>query len=329
MFTVKAGLFVALEAVTAWFVVAWAVLAWRARRAGPAGQDRGPWHHAVADFVLAPWRELSPRSAVTAGYHAGVGFVFAFFDTLGIGNFAPTTSAFKLRGSVPDEKIPGTLNVGYALPTVAQAFIYISIVEVDPWTLVLMIAAAVLGAWLGAGIVARWPRRNIQIGMGFALLFAAALMVMKQFKVGPPEGESLALEGPLLLAGLVGNFALGALMTLGIGLYGPCLILVSLLGMNPKAAFPIMMGSCAFLMPVAGIRFVRAGSYSPGAALALTVAGTPAVLLAAFIVKEMSLEVVRWLVVVVVVVTAAMMLRSAFAGQKAPAKAVTPDVPPS
>jgi uncharacterized membrane protein YfcA len=299
----KIALFVALGAVTVWFVWAWARFAWKARATTFQGQTHHTWYHAL------------------------VGFVFAFFDTLGIGNFAPTTSAFKLRGSVPDEKIPGTLNIGYALPTIAQAFIYISIVEVDAWTLVLMIVASILGAWLGAGFVARWPRRTIQIGMGFALIVAATLMLLKQLNIGPPGGDTLALTGLNLGLGLVGNFILGALMTLGIGLYGPCLILVSLLGMNPKAAFPIMMGSCAFLMPIGGIRFVRAGSYSLGAALILTVAGIPAVLIAAYIVKEMPLDAVRWLVVVVVLITAGMMLRSAFLAPKAPAKAVTPESP--
>src|SRR5262249_37754841 len=104
-----------------------------------------------------------------------VGFVTNFFDTLGIGSFAPTTSAFKFWRRVPDEKIPGTLNVGHCLPTLAEAFIFVAIIQVDKQTLILMIAAAVVGAWLGAGIVAGWPRRKVQIGMGFALLVAAIL----------------------------------------------------------------------------------------------------------------------------------------------------------
>jgi len=182
---------------------------------------------------------------------------------------------------------------------------------VDVWTLVVLIVASVAGAWLGAGVVARWSRHNVQIGMGFALLAAAALMLLAQFKLVPGGGEALELRGVLLAAGLAGNFALGALMTLGIGLYAPCLILVSLLGMNPKAAFPIMMGSCAFLMPIGGIRFIKAGSYSLSAAVIMTLSGIPAVLIAAYIVRSLPLTYVRWLVVVVVVWAAAMMLRSA------------------
>ena len=248
-------------------------------------------------------------------YHSLVGAVLCFFDTLGIGNFAPTTSAFKMRGSVPDEKIPGTLNTGYTIPTVLQAALYIQGVEVEFRTLFLMIGASILGAWLGAGVVARWPRRKIQVGMGFALLAAGTLMLLSQLDAMPGAGTAVGLGGARLAAAVAGNFVLGALMTLGIGAYAPCLILVSLLGMNPRAAFPIMMGSCAFLMPVAAIRFVRAGTYHRPASVALSIAGVPAVLVAAFLVRELTLTQVRWLVLAVALYAAAMMLRSAFRGQ--------------
>ncbi len=264
----------------------------------------------VTVWFVAAWYEESRKKAWTT-YHSLVGFVMCFLDTLGIGNFATTTSAFKFRSSVADEKIPGTLNVGYAIPTVAQAFIYITIVEVEIVTLVLMIIAAVAGAWLGAGVVSHWPRRKIQIGMGCALLAAAVLMALRAMGKVPLGEGTYELMGIKLWLGLAGNFALGALMTLGIGLYAPCLILVGLLGMVETTAFPIMMGSCAFLMPVGGIRFIRVGSYDATAAVVMTLAGLPAVLIAAYIVGSMNLNYVRWMVVVVVVYTATMMLRSA------------------
>ncbi len=282
-------LFATLAIVTGWFIVTWSRLTRRTRSEDGPSEDRQTLFHAV------------------------VAFVCRYFDTLGIGNFAPTASAFKFRRSVPDEQIPGTLNVGYAIPTIAQAFIYIAIVEVDALTLTLMIAASVVGAWLGAGLVTRWSRRTVQLGMGVALVAAAELMLMKQLNVLPTGGEALTLEGTWLAVGLAANFLLGALMTLGIGLYGPCLIVVSLLGMSPRAAFPIMMGSCAFLMPVGGMRFAREGRFDARAALTMTLSGLPSVLIAAYLVKEMPLEYVRWLVVVAVVYAAAMMLRSAWA----------------
>jgi len=240
-----------------------------------------------------------------------VGFYTNFLDTLGIGSFATTTSTFKFLRGVKDEVIPGTLNVGHFIPTVAEAFIFIAIVTVDMRTLIAMIAASVLGAWLGAGIVARWPRRTVQIGLGLALVCAAGLMLMTQLHLFPAGGERLSLEGTRLWVGMIGNFALGALMTLGIGLYAPCMILVSLLGMDPKAAFPIMMGSCAFLMPAGSVRFIKSGRYDWKAALGLTIGGVPGVLIAAFIVKSLPMTAVRWLVVVVVLYTAGMLLTSA------------------
>ena len=298
--TAKTALFVALAAVAAMHATAWVRSLRRAR-----GRDAAP-----ADAARAP-----------TPFESGIGFVTNFFDTLGIGSFAPTTSIFKLRRVVPDERIPGTLNVGHTLPTITQAFIFIAIVQVEMRTLVLLIAAAVAGAWLGAGVVATWPRRKIQVGMGVALLAAAGIFTMTNLGLLPAGGGALGLDGARLGIGLAGNFVLGALMTLGIGLYAPCMIMISLLGMNPTAAFPIMMGSCAFLMPAGSLRFLRRDSYSARAALGLTLGGIPAVLIAAFIVKSLPLTAVRWLVVFVVLYTAYAMLRSAFAARTAPAPA--------
>ena len=249
--------------------------------------------------------------------HLAIGFVTNFFDTLGIGSFATTTAMFRAWKLVPDEQIPGTLNVGHVLPTVIQAIIYTQLVEVEFKTLFLMIAAACAGAWLGAGIVAGLPRRNVQIGMGLALLGAVTIMLLQLLSLVPGGGTALALDGAKLAIGLAGNFVLGALMTLGIGLYAPCMILISMLGMNPTAAFPIMMGSCAFLMPVGSLQFVRKNRYNLRAALGLAVGGPLAVLIAAFIVESLPLLYVRWLVVIVVIYTASTMLRAAASERKA------------
>jgi uncharacterized membrane protein YfcA len=273
---------------------------------------------AVTLYYLATWfsairRPQNSDSALPSPLQAAIGFIANFFDTLGIGSFATTTTMFRFWKQVRDEVIPGTLNVGHTLPTITQAFIYIAIVEVDMTTLIALIAASVLGMWLGAGVVAKLPRNAIQIGMGIALLVAAGLTLMTIFNKSAGGGEALGLTGPLLIAGIIGNFVLGSLMSLGIGLYGPCLIMISLLGMNPKAAFPIMMGSCAFLMPTGSTQFIRKGSYNLRAALGLALGGIPAVLIAAYLVKEMNLYYVRWLVVIVVVYTAVSLLRSAMA----------------
>ena len=241
----------------------------------------------------------------------GISFIANFFDTLGIGSYATTTSMFRAWKVVRDEKIPGTLNVGYVVPTTVQAAIYITIVEVEFVTLVAIIAAAAAGAWLGAGVVAGLPRRQVQIGMGFALLGAATLMLFSLTGIGPAPGVALGVAGAKLGVAIVISAFLGALMMLGIGYYAPCLIMISLLGMNPTAAFPIMMGACAFLMPVGSMQFIRKQSYDLRAAIGLMVGGPLAVLIAAFIVKSLPLTYVRWGVVVVVVYTAIGMLQTA------------------
>ena len=272
-----------------------------------------------ASVLLAVWSWMlvHTRPARSEGdlrptlRHCGIGFITNVFDTLGVGSFATTTSLFKLWRVVRDEQIPGTLNVGHALPSVLQAYLYMTFVHVSMTTLVPMVGATIIGAWLGAQVVAGWPRRKIQIGMGIALLLAAAAMVMTQFSLFPVGGDSLGLTGIKLIVAIVGNFLLAMVMMLGIGFYAPCMVMVCLLGMNPAAAFPIMMSSCAFMMPVGSIPFIRRGSYNVKAALGLAIGGLPGVLLVAWLIKSLPLTAVRWLVIVVVTYAATMMLRSA------------------
>jgi uncharacterized membrane protein YfcA len=274
---------------------------------------------ALTLWYIARWYRLERARAQTQAAESSlpgltdgaIGFVTNFFDTLGIGAFAPTTAIFKLRGKPPDEQIPGTLNAGHALAVVTQALIFITAVTVDLTTLVGMIAAAVLGAWLGVGVVARLPRRAIQVGMGVALLISALLFLSRNLGWMPGGGDALGLHDGRLLFAIGVNFVLGALMMLGVGLYAPCLILVSLLGMNPLTAFPIMMGACAFLMPIGGARFIRVNRYSLRSALGLTLGGIPGVLAAAFLVKSLPIVWLRWLVTFVVLYAAVLMLHSA------------------
>jgi uncharacterized membrane protein YfcA len=356
---VIASLFLALGILTAAFVAGWAVLA---RRHGDT-PDRG--------------RPDAERIAV--------GFFANFFDALGIGSFATTTTYFRLRKLVRDELIPGSLNVGYALPTITQAFIGITLIAVEPWTLVLMIVTAVAGSWFGAGIVARLPRRGIQLGMGVALLIAAGFMFAKVtglmptdsvstgrqavvLRSGPmaeaaavatlPPGTSLELVDPgrewssvqvpaagqsgfvqtsavdgivlgvtgtKLALGLVGSFLLGSIMPLGIGYYAPCMVLVAMLGMNLRVAFPIMMGACAFLMPISSIKFIRAGRYSLKTTIGMAIGGVFGSALALVVVKSLPLYYVMWLVTFVIIYTGVSLLRTA-AREKA---AVAPGQAPS
>ncbi len=349
-------LFVALGILTLSFIVFWIL---EVRRA-PSTADPG-----------------SPNAERIA-----VGFFSNFFDALGIGSFATSTTYFRLRKLVRDELIPGTLNVGQCLPTITPAFIGIAIIDVDVLTLILMIITAVAGAWFGAGVVTRMPRRAIQIGMGVALLLAAGFMGAKAMHLMPSEqaraksagavimagkeegsapvetlaagaeldvldtgrqwckvrdpktnaegyvqtaaleGVDLGVRGWLLAIGLVVSFFLGSIMPLGIGYYAPCMILISMLGMSIKAAFPIMMGACAFLMPMAGMQFVRRNRYSLRASMGLAMGGVFGSALALLVVKSLNLSTVMWLVTVVVVYTGVSLLRTAAREKRQTATAV-------
>jgi uncharacterized membrane protein YfcA len=273
---------------------------------------------ALALVFIAGWRKAA-ASRASGGEAArptlpqlAIGFVTNFFDTLGIGSFATTTAIFKVMKMVPDELICGTLIVGHSLPVVAQAFIFVVAVQVDPAVLVALIAVSVLGSWLGAGVSSRLPRRSIQIFMGVGLLAAASFMLMSQLGLFPGGGTALTLTSWKLGLALVVNFILGMTLMLGIGSYAPSLILFSMLGMDPRAAFPIMMGSGAMMAMAGGLRFMKAGRFDKRAALGLTLGGIPAVLIAGLLVQSLPLNVLRWIVVFVVVYAATMMLRSGF-----------------
>ena len=243
------------------------------------------------------------------------GFVTDFLDTLGIGSFAPTTAIYKLRRMVPDELIPGTLNVGHTTATFAEALIFVTAVLVDPMLLVAVVASATIGAWLGAGIVARLPRRIIQVTMGLALTIAGCVFAAYNLGALPGGGTAMSLAGWKFALAVGINFILGALMSAGIGLYAPCMITLALLGMHPIAAFPIMMGACALLQPVASLRFFQTGRFAWGPALGLSFGGIFGVLIAAYIVKTLPLIALRWLVIVVIAYAAFAMLRSAARGE--------------
>ncbi len=249
----------------------------------------------------------------------GLGAITNFFDTLGIGSFAPTTAYMKIRKMAPDSFFPAILNAGHALPTVAQALVFITLVQVDPMLLLACIIASVAGAIVGAPMVQRSPLRLVQGVVGLALLIAASLYAAKNLGWLPDEDSGLLGLPPTLFAIAVGaHFIMGVLMMFGIGLYAPSLIVLSLLGLNPVAAFPIMMGSCAFLMPISSVGFVRSERIDLRIVLGLALGGIPAVLLAAFVVKSLDLVTLRWLVVVVVLYAALLLLRSALRGDKQP-----------
>jgi uncharacterized membrane protein YfcA len=272
------------------------------------------WYSIV--FFRDFWKHknnLEPVSWVKAGI---IGFVVNFFDVLGIGAFAPQTALLKFTKQTEDRVLPGTLNVANTLPVLIQAIIFITVIEVEPVTLILMLLAAAAGAVWGAGIVSKLSEKNIRLTMGIALFITACFMFAGKMNWIQGGGTAIGLYNIKLAIAVFVNFILGALMTAGIGLYAPCMALVFALGLSPIVAFPIMMGSCAFLMPPASVKFIREGAYNRKAAMAMALPGMIAVLIAALIVKSLPLDTLRWVVMVVILYTSAVMLRAAFGGKK-------------
>lgn len=272
------------------------------------------WYSIV--FFRDFWKHknnLEPVSWLKAGI---IGFVVNFFDVLGIGAFAPQTALLKFTKQTEDRVLPGTLNVANTLPVLIQAIIFITVIEVEPVTLILMLLAAAAGAVWGAGIVSKLSEKNIRLTMGIALFITACFMFAGKMNWIQGGGTAIGLYNVKLAIAVFVNFILGALMTAGIGLYAPCMALVFALGLSPIVAFPIMMGSCAFLMPPASVKFIREGAYNRKAAMAMAIPGMIAVLIAALIVKSLPLDTLRWVVMVVILYTSAVMLRAAFAARK-------------
>jgi len=241
----------------------------------------------------------------------GIGILTNFLDTLGIGSFAQQTVLLKFFKLFDDKLIPGTMNVGNTIPTVTQAFIFMSVVETDKVTLFSIAVAASLGSVLGAGIVSRLPRQKVQAGMGYGLLLVGIIILSGLLGFLPLGGEAIGLSGWKLILITVMSFVFGALQTIGVGFYAPCMAMVHGLGMHPLTAFPVMMTSTAMLMVAGSSRFIQAKSYDRPTAVSLTVAGVLGVFLAAYVVKSLPLDILKWIVAVVVFYTSASMLRSA------------------
>lgn len=262
-------------------------------------------------FLSDAFRNRKCFSAKPWSGFFGAGFVTNFLDTLGIGSFAQQTAIFKFFRLVDDRIIPGTMNVGNTFPTVAEALIFMSAVPVEPLTLVSMSVAAPAGSVLGAGVVARMSRRRIQLGMGFGLAVVAITMLGGLLRWWPMGGSANGLGGGKLVLAAVLSFVFGALQTIGVGFYAPCMAIVYALGMNPRTAFPIMMTATAMLMAAGSARFVKEKAYDRKAALGLAAAGVLGVFLAAWVVRSLPLTVIKWVVLVAVLYTSAWMFISA------------------
>ena len=273
---------------------------------------------AVLGFTFILARAAVAKRAKPNGEAVIIGAITNFFDTLGIGSFAPTMAWFKFRKLVPDQLIPPTMLVGHSLPTMAQAVVFLILlgVLVDPVLLVGCMIALLMGGLIGAPLVAKTRVWVIQAVVSLALLIAAVLYTLTNLHLMPGGGTGSSLPLTLTVVAIMANFVFGLLINFGVGHYAPSLILFSLMGLDPRLIFPIMAGGGGLMVAGAGVRHIGIGQIDLRIAVGMALGGIPAVFVAAFIVKSMSLEALRWLVIFVVLYASAIMARAAWLGRK-------------
>jgi len=282
---------------------------------------------AITLYAVVLTRAVIARHIVPKWEAVILGAVTNFFDTLGIGSFAPTMAWLKFRKMVPDKLIPCTMLVGHTPPAMTQGFIFLILlgVFVDPVLLVGCVIALLLGGLLGAPLVVRTRVWVVQLVVAFGLFLAATMYALSNLHLMPGGGTATSLPVMLMIVAIIANFIFGVLMNYGVGNYAPTLAMFSLMGMDPRLCFPIMAAGAGMAGAAASVRHIKIGEIDLRVATGITLGGIPLVFVAAFIVKSMSVEMLRWLVFVVVLYAAIVMVRAAMAGWKGERVPLTPE----
>jgi uncharacterized membrane protein YfcA len=273
---------------------------------------------ATAFFSFVLIKAAIAQRATPALETLGLGAVVCFFDTLGIGSFAPTTAWLKFRRLTADRLIPPTILVGLTIAAVLESIIFLLQlgVKVDPVLLVGCILACTTGGLVGAPLVHRTRVHVVQLIVAIGLLLAAIAYGMTNLHLFPGGGTASSLPLALTILAIVANFIFGLLLNYGVGNYAPTLVILSLMGMDPRLCFPIMAGAAALMGSSAGIRHINTGNLDLRVVIGLTIGGIPAVFVAAYLVVTMPLEILRWLVLVVVLYAAIIMFRASMLGRR-------------
>ena len=254
-------------------------------------------------------KEEVKKEPAKSGWLALSSFLMFFLSTFGISDFAIGTVLYSKAKWVSMKKLPGTLNTECVIPVAVMALSYITGITVGIKTLVVCIVCQVIGAYLGPRFVVKLPEKTIKIFVGWGLIIASLLIVAGQLNWIPSNGTATELSGfKLVLAGVL-LFVYGALNNIGIGSYALTMVTVYLLGLNPVAAFPIMMGACTFSVPVGSVQFIKLDDYSRKITLFTATFGVLGVLIAVFLVKSLNTYLLKWLVVIVLLYSAYTMLQ--------------------
>ncbi|WP_449458261.1 TSUP family transporter [Streptococcus suis] len=245
----------------------------------------------------------------------GIGYVTDLLDTLGIGTFATTTTMFKLTKLVEDDrKIPATMTTAHIIPVLVEALLFITIVEVDMVTLIAMAVAAFTGAFVGAKVTQKWDTKKVQRILGVLLIIAACSMVYRMITNPGADltNEVKGLTGWKLAVGIVFDFMVGMLMSMGLGNYAPELIFFSLMGISPAVALPVMMLNAAMIMTAGAKQFIQSGRVNWPGVPGIIVGGVLGVLTAAFFLSNLDINNLKILVVFIAAYTGFTLLRSSF-----------------
>lgn len=248
-----------------------------------------------------------------------IGYVTDLLDTLGIGTFATTTTLFKLTKLVEDDrKIPATMTTSHIIPILVEALIFITIVEVEMTTLISLAVAAFLGASVGARVTQNWDTKMVQRVLGILLIIAAAIMI---YRMVTNPGADLAndvrgLTGWKLLVGIVFDFFIGMLLSMGLGNYAPELIFFSLMGISPAVALPVMMLNAAMMLSAGAKQFIQSGRVNWPGVPGIIVGGVLGVLTAAYFLSSLDINNLKILVVFIAAYTGFTLLRSSFLARR-------------
>ena len=254
---------------------------------------------------------------------AVAGVITQFFDFMGIGSYGTLTAWFKFTKAVPDKLIPGTLNTCTIFTMTVMTVATVTVMEIEPLTLWVSAICAGIGGLVGSNVISKMNVNAIRWGMGIALIIVAAIIVLRQLGFMPGGGEAIGVHGVKLVILAVVAFILGALMTIGIGLYAPMMATAFLLGISPDVAYPLFMGTCAVMIPFAGINFVRQckktgkQQYDYKAIICISLFGCVGVAVGLFLITSLPLDAIKWIVSCVLVITAVTMFKSAVDSKKA------------
>ena len=203
------------------------------------------------------WKNRASFSNKNSVLLSAVSFITMFLDTLGIGSVPPRTAFYKIGKIMPDNLIPGTLMIHDVIPCTLAAFIFMLTIDVELMTLIPMVLAAAIGSTIGARFITRLPIQRIQMILGVSLILVACIISAQQLNLMPPGGDAIGLHGWKLAVAVGCSCVSGFLLNIGIPYYPTTMAVTYLLGMSPRAVFPIMVAGCVLLMGSAGFYYVK------------------------------------------------------------------------